>query len=399
MDSTEAPIYSMAVISFAASLSGFLLCISPLICQVSHRNLAASCLIGYMMISDAFYALNALIWSHGDVNSWWDGAGLCDIEVKIQIATQIALPGTLFCIFYTLADVMNTDRATLVPTRAERLRKQALEVTFCFVIPLVAMALHFICQPFRYGILGVTGCAQSFDESWVSFVLVYGWPPVICLLAAVYCVIVVVRLIKYKTEFSRILGSMGNRMNAHRFLRLFWLSSIMILIILPLQTWVFYTQVVAAIPFHPFSWEKVHGPDWNTIVMVDTLNQVQYQPWISVGGSVLLFLFFGLSPESLEMYRQYLVRLGLGRWFPSLNTPRPPTSFTFKFFSRISKGAQSLFSWTASRSIATFASFPSSFSAKLSNQSRSSSDEKQTITPVDTITAPHEIHQRCDCIV
>lgn len=187
MDSTEAPIYSMAVISFAASLSGFLLCISPLICQVSHRNLAASCLIGYMMISDAFYALNALIWSHGDVNSWWDGAGLCDIEVKIQIATQIALPGTLFCIFYTLADVMNTDRATLVPTRAERLRKQALEVTFCFVIPLVAMALHFICQPFRYGILGVTGCAQSFDESWVSFVLVYGWPPVICLLAAVYC--------------------------------------------------------------------------------------------------------------------------------------------------------------------------------------------------------------------
>ena len=177
----------MAVISFAAALSGFLLCIPPLICQVTHRNLASSCLIGYIMISDAFYAINALIWSHGDVNSWWDGVGLCDVEVKVQIGYQVALPGTLFCIFYNLAEVMDTDRVPLVPSKAQRLRKRALEITFCFVIPLIAMVLHFICQPFRYGILGVTGCTQSFDESWVSFALVYGWPPVICLLAAVYC--------------------------------------------------------------------------------------------------------------------------------------------------------------------------------------------------------------------
>lgn len=199
-------------------------------------------------------------------------------------------------------------------------------------------------------------------------------------------------------------------MNAHRFLRLFWLSSIMILIILPLQTWVFYSQIMAAIPFHEFSWKKVHGPDWNTIVMIDTFNQVQYQPWISVGASVLLFLFFGLGPESLDMYRQYL-----GRWFPSLGTPRRPTSFTFKFFSRINKGAQSLLSWTTSRSRyvptvqllsanltmnrATFASLSSSFSAESRNQSTLGSDEKQAFPPVDTITVTHEVHQRCDCMV
>ncbi|KAL1967693.1 hypothetical protein VTN77DRAFT_2950 [Rasamsonia byssochlamydoides] len=307
------------------SLLAIILSIPPLVWHSANRNFPASSLIGWFLVNDVFNVANALIWPTDDVDSWWSGAGLCDVEVKLMIASYIGLPGALLCIFRSLAEVMDSDRATLVPSRAQRLRKRAVEIFFCLGLPVLAMIAHYPVQPNRYILLTISGCMSTFDNSWPGIVLSYFWPPVVCLLAGWYGVLVLIRLVKYRTQFSAILSSAGSSVSGPKFLRLFILSFIMILAILPLQSYVFYVNVVTSLPLQPYSWSRVHGPDWNTIPRIPTHGTVSFDRWIPIGGSISLFLFFGFGHDATAVYRSLLLKMGLGRLFPSLAKPRVPT--------------------------------------------------------------------------
>jgi pheromone a factor receptor len=171
------------ILSFLA----LLLCVPPLIWHSSNRNLAASFLTVFVIMSDLFNIINAMIWPTDDVNSWWDGSVLCDIQVKLNIGIQVGMPGALVCIFRSLALVMDTENTILVPSKAQRRREIAIELFFCVGIPVLAMVAHFIVQPNRYYIFAISGCNVSYDDSWLSILLSITWPPVICLIAAIYC--------------------------------------------------------------------------------------------------------------------------------------------------------------------------------------------------------------------
>lgn len=138
--------------------------------------------------------------------------------------------------------------------------------------------------------------------------------------------LVLIRLVKYRTRFAAILSSAGSNVSAQKFLRLFILSFIMILIILPLQTYVFYVNLVTSLPMHPYSWSRVHGAEWNTILKVPTGGVASFDRWIPIGGSISLFLFFGFGHDATAIYRSLLLKLGLGRFFPSLAKPRVPAA-------------------------------------------------------------------------
>lgn len=168
------------------SLLAIILSIPPLVWHSANRNFPASCLVGWFLLCNVINVVNALIWPTDDVDSWWSGAGLCDVEVKLWVASYVGLPGALLCIFRSLAEVMDSDRGILVPSRAQRLRKLAVEVAFCLGVPALAMIAHFVVQQNRYNIYTISGCTSTFDESWPSLALDYGWPPVICLLAGGY---------------------------------------------------------------------------------------------------------------------------------------------------------------------------------------------------------------------
>jgi pheromone a factor receptor len=171
------------ILSFLA----LLLCVPPLTWHSSNRNLAASFLTVFVIMSDLFNIINAMIWPTDDVNSWWDGSVLCDIQVKLNIGIQVGMPGALVCIFRSLALVMDTENTILVPSKAQRRRELAIELFFCVGIPVLAMVAHFIVQPNRYYIFAISGCNVSYDDSWLSILLSITWPPVICLIAAIYC--------------------------------------------------------------------------------------------------------------------------------------------------------------------------------------------------------------------
>jgi hypothetical protein len=90
------------------------------------------------------------------------------------------------CITRNLANVLDVDRAEVLPTRASKRRKVAIDLAICFTIPVLQIALHYIIQVNRYYIVTISGCAPSFDNSWPTIVIMFMWPPIFCLVNCYY---------------------------------------------------------------------------------------------------------------------------------------------------------------------------------------------------------------------
>jgi pheromone a factor receptor len=296
-----------------------LLCLPPLATHIKSRNVAAAILVFWISLDNLFNFINPLIWPTDDDQTWWSGHGLCDIEVKLNLASSAAIPGGLICIFRQLAVILDTDRTTLAPSRGQQRRRLAFEIFFCAVCPLYMMVVHFIVQPYRYYIFAISGCVPSFDNSWPGILLIFIPPLILCATAAGYCGLVIFRLLRYRQQFSDILASSQSKLNKSRFLRLFVLSTTLIVIFLPIAIYVFSRNL--GYPRHSFSWSTVHGPEWSTFIFtVQTQGTVNFDRWLNVGIGYAVFLF-GFGSEATMMYRSWLLKLGFGHCFPKLNHP------------------------------------------------------------------------------
>ncbi|KAJ5381850.1 uncharacterized protein N7496_004278 [Penicillium cataractarum] len=313
--------YPMATVIPVLSFLSIAVCITPLILHAKNRNLPATSLICWTILLNLFNIINAFLWPTDNVGSWWDGTGLCDVEVKLMVGSYVAFPGALVGIFRGLAIVLDTATATLVPSKAQRWRKRAMELLFCVVVPVIAMITHIVWQESRYLLFAISGCVNNFDYSWVTFVLAYMWPPIICLIAAYYCCLVIIRMRKYRSDFSLILRSANSRMNKSGFLRLFFLAFTMLVAILPSEGYVVYYNLKLSFPWHPYSWSRNHGPEWYQITKYPTQGQVFFDRWTPIAAGFMLFIFFGFGRDATRIYRMFLWRSGLGYCFPVLARP------------------------------------------------------------------------------
>ncbi|PYH93188.1 a-pheromone receptor PreA [Aspergillus ellipticus CBS 707.79] len=320
MASTATPLYPLAIVLPVLSFVSILLSIVPLALHWKNRNFPASSLICWYLILNLFNIINALLWPTDDVESWWDGNGLCDVEGKIMIASYIAIPGALVCIFRNLAIVLDTRRAALVPTKSQRLWSRGMVLLFCIIAPGIAMITQYIYQGRRYFLFAIAGCMNGYDESWLTLVLAQIWPLIICFIAGYYCVLVLHRLGKYRSQFGDILQAANSNLTKSRFMRLFLLAFTMLLAIIPVQTYVVATNIAHTLPWHPYSWSVVHPPNWNQIYKVPMEGNVFYDRWIPVSSGFMFFIFFGSGRDSFKMYRATLRFLGFGRFFTSLSS-------------------------------------------------------------------------------
>lgn len=90
----------------------------------------------------------------------------------------------------------------------------------------------------------------------------------------------------------------------------------LIVIALPLEVFILYEN--SNVPFAPYSWDLVHGPEWGNISLVPTGGAVTFDRWIQIGNGFLVFLAFGIGEDAMIMYREWLLKAGFGRIFPTL---------------------------------------------------------------------------------
>ena len=186
MDNQIYPLAPAAVAIPILAIMTLIVDIPPFIWHVKNQNLAASALVFWIILGNLFNFINALIWPRDDIGNWWQGQGLCDIEVKIMAAATVGVCGCLACIMRNLANVLNTDRAVMITSKAQRKRRMAIDSIFCFGFAIYIMLVHYIVQPSRYYIFAIAGCTVSYDDSWPSWVLIYIWPPILSLVDVYY---------------------------------------------------------------------------------------------------------------------------------------------------------------------------------------------------------------------
>jgi pheromone a factor receptor len=127
------------------------------------------------------------------------------------------------------------------------------------------------------------------------------------------------------------------------------MACILIVFYLP---WVFYNMytLIAQI-VDTYSWSRVHGPDWNSVVKVPGNGVVRTDKWSVIATGYVAFFVFGTGSDANNTYKRMLCAIGLGKVFPSLynmskSGPSTPSSnsFTKGWCSSMSTKARSLFS-------------------------------------------------------
>ncbi|KAI4095661.1 MAG: hypothetical protein LQ344_001592 [Seirophora lacunosa] len=291
--------------------------IPPLVWHATNRNLAACNLISWTILVNLCSFVNALIWPTDNITTWFAGYVLCDIEAKILLAASVGIAGSLACIMRALAKVLDTENTRMIPTKKQRYQELVIIALLCFGTPIYMILIHYVVQPSRYYIMAIAGCTTSLDNSWPALVLVVIWSPVLCLVAVYYAMVVLIRMRKYRRDFSSILSASNSNLTRSRFLRIFLLSSLLILIFLPSQLYELYRN--ASHPLLPYSWDLIHTPSsWGNIIMVPQHGVVPLDRWMPIILGILIFVFFGMGSDATRMYRKWWLKLR-----PGTNSPGP----------------------------------------------------------------------------
>ena len=169
--------YTTAILLATFSLLSALLIMPPMLWHFSNRNIGATSLILWLLLLNFQSALNALLWPHDDLSAHFNGTGLCDIEVKLQIAASVGVPSSVASILRALARVMNTEKASLGLSKGEKRRGYVIDLVWCVGCPVLQMFFHYVVQTERYYVVGIAGCTPAVSNSWVTDLLIFA-PPV-----------------------------------------------------------------------------------------------------------------------------------------------------------------------------------------------------------------------------
>lgn len=186
MAAEQFPLYPQSIALPIIAFPSWILCVAPMFWQLSQRNIAAGSLILWMIFLNFFNSINPLIWPRDNIHEWWDGKGLCDVEVRIQVGAVVALAACAAVLARRLSNVMDTRNIRIVPSKRSVLIERAIEIGFCWVYPAILMLTYYIVQPFRYFLFGISGCVAAYDSSWPSLVVVWIWGCITTLIAGFY---------------------------------------------------------------------------------------------------------------------------------------------------------------------------------------------------------------------
>ncbi|CAK7268585.1 a-factor receptor [Sporothrix epigloea] len=280
-----------------------------------------------------FVFVNAIIWHNQDFDSWWFGYGWCDLQVFTEYA-MVTLYSTSVCaIMQRLSSQVALTRVTGLSAREKR-NRVLVQSLIIFPLPLLQVILTVFVQGQRYGIAPASGCTTRYEPT-IIFLVFFLLPPNFFTILACYHTFQTYRSFRQIDIGSQAaLGSTNSVAFARRQRARRKLYTMFLCILVP------YTPVAAAFaavdiiegwPWnYPSSFRDVHidGPvPYNSISILGvqdlgfhTLNM----SWIPVVSAFVAFIFFGTSNEAINIYREYLLALGLGYFFPKLHEVYDP---------------------------------------------------------------------------
>ena len=158
----------------------------PLKFLIRVKKISACTMIITLAIMNFYVLINAILWPNDDISSWYNGAVLCDIQVGTRFPLGTLLATSTAYLTGDLAQALDTDNPRLHESRAMRRRRITGELVFCFAVPILQIALHYVVSASRFAVVTVYGCTDIWDSSWPTIVILSIWPLLFALLNCYY---------------------------------------------------------------------------------------------------------------------------------------------------------------------------------------------------------------------
>ncbi|KAG8848425.1 a-factor receptor [Serendipita sp. 411] len=329
-----------------------LLLLLPSPWHIRSKNPGTLLYIAWSLTANVIYFVNSIVW-RGNIRN--PAPVWCDIATKLIIGLSVGLPCASLCIQRRLYLV---SRASPLHTE-KRVYHLTVDLLIGLGIPALVMILHYIVQGHRYDILEDYGCWPTIYMTPLAIPLVLLWPLLISAVSIPYCVLSYRSFYRHRANFQKYLapgtsspsptsptfspssprspGSPNSPrsprspsspipaarqfLTPDRYLRLMALSSMELLLVLPLNLLSFISNLTSSSSspaLRPYSsWGDVHS-NFGRIVYVTRfmmnnsgdkikVHFVKFEVarWAIPITGWLFFVFFGVSVEAKRDYRRW----------------------------------------------------------------------------------------------
>ncbi|KAI0350979.1 fungal pheromone STE3G-protein-coupled receptor [Trametes cingulata] len=265
------------------------------------RNIATLSMIGWLFVINIIYGVDAIIW-HNNVNitavTW------CDITTRIIIGAGMALPAACMCISIHLAQVASVSRVQ--SSRADKRRRQLIELVLCFGVPLLWMGLHYTVQGHRFDIIEDYGCRPNTYISIPAIFLIWVPPLIFSAVTFVYSGIALMHFLRHRITFARHLENSSSGLTTSRYLRLMAMAFAEIIVTAVSSS---ITLWFTSLSLRPWTnWSDVHWNFSRIDVYVNAFTppivyNYYYVIWYIIpASSFIFFAFFAFGQDAVKEY-------------------------------------------------------------------------------------------------
>ncbi|KAM3512326.1 hypothetical protein MY11210_004039 [Beauveria gryllotalpidicola] len=320
------------VVRIVLAIIANLVCLVPLRLLYRNGEFAAVVFITVVETKNIFTIVKAALWHTDDMETWWPGYGLCDIEQFVYNGCAGIYVTCLLAIMRNLAHQVGVLRAHPLTVQEKR-RRNFIQALIIFPLPIVQLAFTWPLAAQRYAVGTLMGCAWVPSSTWPYLVFFIIAQLVVSVVAGIYAVITFFRFRQVAKATSSALAS--NRaafLRSQRTKRRLYLMVMSILVpFLPITITLCFVNVQALGALRPFNFNEIHHPKtslpWETIIYIPSrfndFGSIN-NGYISIFTAVPIFLFFGMTKDAINSYRIVMLYLGLGKIWPNLHNEYDP---------------------------------------------------------------------------
>lgn len=296
--------YQAALIVLSAI--AMVLLVPPLMWHVKTLNIPLIALICWLLLMDINILVGAIIWGGPDFMTQYSGAGYCDVMVKLQVGANVGISSSTAGVMFNLCRIIKADRAIPAP---RSFRKIGTDLVISLLTPVIVMGLNYLVQSRRYYVMQYSGCQNVASLSWVTVVVYSMWLVIWSFVGMVFSGMTVFIFFRKRKDVRDILKCTNSGLNIVRFAKLLSFCCVVILVMFPLSVYIFADNVNHV--EDTFDFAIVHSQAlWNLISFIP-MSQPYFTTWIYMALSYVVFIFFGLGSDAVEMYLQILCKVGL----------------------------------------------------------------------------------------
>ncbi|KAI0033047.1 GPCR fungal pheromone mating factor, partial [Vararia minispora EC-137] len=269
------------------------------------RSIPTLSIIAWLFLDNIILAVNAIVWS-GNVNVvslvW------CDIAVRVEYASNLALPAACLCLTIRLERISSARSAST--TLTSKRKWMWFDIMMCWGLPLLYLGLYYIVQGHRFDIVEDLGCRFTFYVSVAGLFLVMLPPLLLSFLTLIFAGLSLAHFFRRRIDFSKHLASSGSALTTARYLRLMLMSIVLMLWVLAVTSAnVWFSSRTGLRPW--ISWDNVHSNWWQVGQFPQALMSQSDRTWVlalwwAVPVSAYInAMFFVFGEDALKEYRAW----------------------------------------------------------------------------------------------